>query len=505
MFLLLLCGTAKFSGGWLHRPSPRIRPWSHVLSIALIGCSALLATSCSHEPLSPNILFIAVDDLNTDLGTYGHNMVLSPHIDRLAARGIRFDRAYCQYPVCSPSRSSFLTGLYPEQTGVLSNQGQFRERLPDTPTLPQWFKTHGYHTARVGKIFHYGVPREIGSDGMDDPASWLETVNPRGIDREVHDRIHTLVPNEFGGTLSWLSLDADEGRHTDELGAEAAIRIMEERHPDRTGTPLFLAVGFYRPHTPFVAPDSFFAMYPLDRIEPVLEQPGDRNDIPLPALADRPRQRALSLEQRREIIQAYYASISFMDAQVGRLIDALERLDLTDNTIIVFVSDHGYHLGHHGLWQKGDLFEGSVRVPLIVSIPAGGPWDTGTEALVELVDLYPTLVDLADLPPPGHLVGQSLRSILMLPDRLGHSSAFSVARSRAGWMHPEMQGRDVIGHTIRTLRFRYTEWNEGDEGVELYDYQNDPLELNNLSGSTNHAQVQDSLKSILAARRSAAN
>lgn len=473
-------------------------------AIALPVCAFLvLVAACGDSP-PPNILFIAVDDLNTDLGTYGHELVRSPHIDRLAERGVRFDRAYCQYPVCSPSRSSFLTGLYPEQTGVLSNQGLFRDRLPNTPTLPQWFKTHGYHAARVGKLFHYGVPSQIGTDGVDDPESWSATVNPRGIDREVHDRIHTLVPNQFGGTLSWLSLDRSEGLHTDELGAEAAIRIMEEHHPDSTGMPLFLAVGFYRPHTPFVALDSLFALYPPDRIEPVLEVPGDRDDIPLPALADRPMQRDLTIEQRKEIIQAYYASVSFMDLQVGRLLDALESLDLADNTIVVFVSDHGYHLGHHGLWQKGDLFEGSVRVPLVISAPGIGPGGESTEALVELVDLYPTLVDLAGLPMPEHLAGMSLQPVMTDPGNHLRSSAFSVARSRAGWVHAEMQGRDVIGHTIRTPRFRYTEWNGGDEGVELYDYKVDPLEFDNLAGSFDLANVQDSLRQELVLRKSGA-
>ena len=473
----------------------RIRAW---------GCwllCGLLLSSCS-DPTPPNVLFIAVDDLNNDLGTYGHHLVRSPHIDRLADQGIRFDRAYCQYPVCSPSRSSFLTGLYPEQTGVLTNQGQFRDRLPDTPTLPQWFKMHGYYTARIGKIYHYGVPSQIGTDGEDDPASWSATVNPRGIDREVHDRIKTLQPGQFGGTLSWLSLDPDEGLHTDELGTEAAIRIMEEHHPRETGRPLFLAVGFYRPHTPFVATDSLFEMYPPDEIEPLLEVPGDRDDIPLPALADRPKQRELSLEQRRTIIQAYYASVSFMDVQVGRLLDGLKEHDLADNTIIVFVSDHGYHLGHHGLWQKGDLFEGSVRVPLIIAAP--GIASGGTDALVELVDLYPTLADLAGLPSPDHLAGESLRPVMTEPGRTVRGSAFTVANSRAAWVHPAMQGRDVIGHTIRTRQFRYTEWNEGAEGIELYDYHADPMEYYNLAGSTEFAALQDSLRLVLSIRRSAA-
>ena len=461
----------------------------------------LFGASCTQELDPPNVLFIVVDDLNTDLGTYDHDLVSSPHIDRLAARGVRFDRAYCQYPVCSPSRSSFLTGLYPEQTGVLTNQDSLRQHIPDIPTLPQWFREHGYHTARVGKIFHYGVPSQIGSDGMDDPASWSETVNPRGIDREIHDRIHTLVPNQFGGTLSWLSVDPEDGFHTDELGAAAAIRIMEAQHPSRTGTPLFLAVGFYRPHTPFVAPAPYFELYPLDQIDPVLEQPGDRDDIPIAALADRPKQRGLTIEKRREIIQAYYASVSFMDAQVGRLLDALERLDLADNTIVVFVSDHGYHLGHHGLWQKGDLFEGSVRTPLIIAAPEGLHKGSGTEALVELVDLYPTLVDLAGLPAPEHLKGSSLRPILEDTDRLGRATAFSVSWSRAAWMHPEIGARSVMGYSIRTERFRYTEWDGGNAGSELYDYEEDPMEINNLVDEPIYADTLARLKRLMESRK----
>ncbi len=468
-------------------------------------CMACLLLAACNEPVErPNVLFIAVDDLNNDLGSYGHPLVQSPHIDRLAARGMRFDRAYCQYPVCNPSRSSFLTGLYPEQTGVLTNQDSFRVRFPEIATLPQWFKQHGYFTARVGKIFHYGVPGQIGTNGMDDARSWHQVVNPRGIDREVHDRIHTLVPGQFGGTLSWLSLDDQEGEHTDALGASAAIELLERHHPSQTGQPFFLAVGFYRPHTPYVAPRRYFDLYPLDQIEPVLEQPDDRDDIPVAALADRPKQRELTARQRREIIQAYYASISFMDAQVGRLLDALERLGLADHTLIVFVSDHGYHLGHHGLWQKGDLFEGSVRVPLIMALPEHRHAGAATEALVELVDLYPTLVELCGLPQPEHLAGQSMRPILEDLSHPGKPAALTVAWSRARRMHPEMRDQAILGHTIRTPRFRYTEWAEGQAGVELYDYATDPQEYTNLAGTPEHAETIARLKELLDAKKRAA-
>ena len=469
-----------------------------------IGLSCLLLAACDQSVEPPNVLFIAVDDLNNDLGAYGHDLVQSPHIDRLAAQGMRFDRAYSQYPVCNPSRVSFLTGLYPEQTGVLTNQDTFRVHIPEVATLPQWFRQHGYYVARVGKLFHYNVPLGIGTDGLDDSLSWDHVVNPRGIDREVHDRIHTLVPGRFGGTLSWLSLDDDEGEHTDALGASAAIALLEEHRAAQTDQPLFLAVGFYRPHTPYVAPQSYFEKYPLSEIHPVMEEPGDRDDIPVAALADRPKQRELTVDQRREIIQAYYASISFMDTQVGRLLDALERLHMADNTIIVFVSDHGYHLGQHGLWQKGDLFEGSVRVPLIVATPEFQHAGAATEALTELVDLYPTLVELSGLPLPEHLAGQSMTPILEDPAHPGRSAALTVAWSRARWTRPEMSNEPILGHTIRTPRYRYTEWTEGQAGVELYDYQEDPQEYTNLADSPEHAETMTRLKQLLDEKRRAA-
>ena len=276
-----------------------------------------------------NVLMIVTDDCNCDLGSYGHSLVRSPNIDRLAARGVRFERAYSQYPVCNASRSSFMTSLYPGQTGVFSNKGNLRKKNPNVVTLAQMFRNHGYVAARVGKIYHYGVPNQIGTDGHDDLASWDIRVNPRGIDREIHDQIHCIRPgaamkSKLGGSLSWLSVPNESEHHTDGKGATAAIELLDQLHPDRTGRPFFLAVGFYRPHTPYVAPSRFFHMYQRDEIDPVLEKPGDRDDIPVAALHDRPMQRELSIDQRKEIIQAYYASVSLMDEQLGRVVDALE-------------------------------------------------------------------------------------------------------------------------------------------------------------------------------------
>lgn len=470
---------------------------------SIFALFAVLASSYNSVSAAerPNVLFIVSDDLNTDLGCYKHSLMKSPNIDRLAARGTLFQKAYCQYPVCNPSRSSFMTGMYPTQTGVLSNGGNFRKRLPDVATLPQAFRQQGYFVARVGKIYHYGVPNQIGTNGEDDAASWEMVVNPRGIDREVHDQIHSLVKGQFGGTLSWLRMETKDEEHTDGIGATEAIRLLEEHHPQTTGKPFFLAVGFYRPHTPYVAPGHQFEKYPREAINPVLEKRGDRDDIPIAALADRPHQRDLTVPQRKEIIQAYYASISHMDAQVGRLLDALKRLELEKDTIVVFISDHGYHLGAHGLWQKGDLFEGSCHVPMIVSAP-GLPQGQTSGAVAEMLDLYPTLMDLCGIEKPDHLQGQSLVPALKNAEDLGKPAALTVANSRAGALHPEMKGNTVLGYSIRTPRYRYTEWGEnGEFGAELYDYQRDPEEFTNLATDPEQKQVMAQMRELMASAR----
>ena len=465
-----------------------------IMACLAVGCG-LTSHVCSAEPQKRNVLMIVSDDLNTDLGCYGHPLVKSPNIDRLAQRGIRFDRAYCQYPLCNPSRSSFMTSLYPDQTGVLSNGNDFRVKQPDVVTLGQLFQQAGYFVARVGKIYHYGVPLQIGTDGADDKHSWQLVVNPRGIDRESHDKIHTLVPGEFGGTLSWLNVPSRDEEHTDGIGATEAIRLLEEHQPAKTGRPFFLAVGFYRPHTPYVAPSHHFDKYAIEAIQPSLEKPGDRSDIPAPALFDKPQQRELSVGQRKQIIQAYFASISFMDAQVGRLLAALDRLDLTDNTVIVFMSDHGYQLGEHGLWQKSTLFERSVRVPLIVANPRNKNAGQATSALTELVDVYPTLAQLCGLQNPPHVRGQSLVPVL---DDVGQSmreAALSVTMSRS---RPGGKGDNRIkGYSIRTARYRYTAWNNAEAGEELYDYETDPDEFTNLARDPQQRELLERMQALL--------
>ncbi|MEE4218730.1 MAG: sulfatase-like hydrolase/transferase, partial [Xanthomonadales bacterium] len=287
---------------------------------ACIGLALCLQPAWAEEAtLPPNVLLVVVDDLNTDLGAYGHDLVQTPNIDRLASQGVLFMRAYAQYPQCNQSRSSFLTSQYPDQLEVLSLKEHFRDAQPDVVTLPQHFRNNGYLTARVGKIFHQGVPPEIGQDGLDDAASWDLVINPAGVDIRVDEHIVSIVPPEldkrsFGGTLSWLRLDSDE-LHTDEIGAVEAIRLLEAFHPRKTGKPLFLALGFYRPHTPYVAPGRWYDVYPPDRIKLAEVPAGDRENKPVAALADRRFQAEMTEEQKRQAIQGYYASISFVDEQ----------------------------------------------------------------------------------------------------------------------------------------------------------------------------------------------
>ncbi len=464
-----------------------------LIALAAIGAGA------------PNVLLIIADDLNNDLGTYGHPTVQTPNIDALAAEGLRFDAAYSQFPVCTPSRSSFLTGLYPEQIGVVEVEPHFRDHVPGVTTLPELFRDNGYTTARVGKVFHYNVPSQIGTDGFDDPVSWDQVVNPIGIDkkleREVNSVSPTRPPGDIGGTLTWLAVPGDDEQHTDGRATTAAVNLMRQLHPEKTGKPLFLAVGYYRPHVPFIAPEKYFDLYPLEDITLVDVPDDDREDIPIPALADREHQADMTEMQKKEAVQAYYASVSFIDAQVGRLLQTLEHLGLAETTIVVFLSDHGFHLGRHGLWQKTDLFDGSARAPLIISAPGLQSAGRAVRSVVELIDLYPTLADLAGLNAPEYVAGRSLVPVLDNPDAAVRDSAFTMASSRAWWTRPEWKFREVTGYSVRTDRYRYTEWADGIFGVELYDYQEDPGEIHNLAHSRPHASIRFELARMLEERR----
>lgn len=448
------------------------------------------ATGLSGAEAKKNVLFLISDDLNCDLGCYGVAEMKTPNIDKLAQRGVRFERTYCQFPLCSPSRSSFLTGRRPNTTGVLANPGakmspHFRETIPDTVTLPQLFKKNGWLSARVGKLYHYGVPMDIGTGSLDDFHSWDLCINPRGLDREIHDKIFTLTPGQFGATLSWLAAPGEDRDHTDGIGATEAVRLLE-RFKQR-GENFFLAVGFYRPHTPYVAPKKWFDLYPLDKISLPALSDDDRSRTPAPAYrSSKKEQDELTDDQRKRAIQAYHASTSFMDAQVGTVVEALDRLGLTKDTIIVFTSDHGYHLADHGLWQKQSLFERSTRVPLIIATPDGKNAGQTVKGVSELLDLYPTLAELCGLTRPAYLEGTSLVPALNDPATKGKPAAFSQVRRG-----------NFDGYAVRTDRWRYIEWDGGAKGSQLYDTESDPAEAKNLAADPAHAATVTELKALI--------
>jgi uncharacterized sulfatase len=468
-------------------------------TLALVALVASAAPALAAEKM--NVLLIVSDDLtNNALGCYGSKVSKSPNIDKLAAKGVRFDRAYCQYPLCNPSRASFLTGLRPDTTKVYENNTPFRKHVPDAQSLGQTFRKADYFVARVGKLYHYGVPGQIGTNGLDDPPSWLKVINPRGRDKDDEDAnlIFTLTPDakgsgRYGGTLSWYASDGIDAEQTDGKIADAVIGLLEA-HKDK---PFFIGCGFFRPHTPYVAPKTYFALYPPEKIDLPKVPEKHRAAGPAAAFASAHAvQDKMTDDQRRLARQAYYASTTFMDAQVGRVLDALDKARLADKTIVVFVSDHGYHLGEHGLWQKLSLFENSCRVPLVVYDPRAKGNGKACPRTVELVDLHATLADLAGLPTPDGaakapaLDGKSLKPLLDDPTaRWDRAALTQVARGGGK--------NEFMGYSVRTERYRYTEWAGGKKGVQLFDYDTDPDESNNLAADPRCADVVGRMKALL--------
>ena len=425
-----------------------------------------------------NVLFIAVDDLAATLGCYGDPVARTPHIDRLASRGVVFQHAYNQIPLCNPSRASVMTGLRPDQIKVYDLDRHFREEVPDVVTLSQLFKEAGHHTARVGKIYHYNVPASIGTDGFDDPPSWQETINPYGRDKLEEAKIFNAEPHrKISAALSWLAAEGTDEEQTDGMIASEAIRWIEENGKD----PFFLGVGFFRPHTPYVAPKKYFDWYPVESLQLPYAPADDRDDIPTAAFAHNCPVPNYGLEKPvlLRALQAYYATVSFVDAQVGRIMESVERLGLSENTIVVFWSDHGYHLGeHNGIWQKRTLFEPSSGAPLIIRVPGAGGNGQVCRKIVEFVDIYPTVVEAGGKEIPGHCAGRSLKTLLEDPLGEWENEAAITQILRPS---DSRLSEPVMGTSIRVPRWRYTEWAEGEQGVELYDYHSDPREFRNLA------------------------
>ena len=459
-------------------------------SLPLLVWLALLSSCNEHQDTKPNVLFIAVDDLTASLASYGDPVAITPNFDRLASMGVQFNHAYCQLPLCNPSRASVMTGFRPDAIQVYDLDANFRDVLPEVRTLPQLFKEHGYWVGRIGKLFHYNVPAAIGTNGHDDPISWQEVFNPKGRDKEEEHLITNAEPHrKISAALSWLRAEGEDQEQTDGMIAMEAVRQIKKHKDDS----FFLGVGFFRPHTPYVAPKKYFDLYPIDSIHMPYAPEDDREDIPYAAFAHNCKIPNYGLEDSicLEAKQAYYATVSFIDAQIGLLLDALEENELMDNTIVVLWSDHGYHLGeHNGIWQKRCLFEESAKAPLFVYAPGARGNGSKCSQIVEFIDIYPTVAKLCDLSPPDGQPGKDLSPLLQDPTLDWGGQAFTQVL-RPG------NGNPVMGRSIRTDKWRFTDWNEGVDGEELYDKVQDPGEFVNLANDPRHAGTKARLKKRL--------
>lgn len=446
--------------------------------LALLSLSAFAADK-------PNVLFIMADDYRPELASYG-SPALTPNLDRLARRSVQFDHAYCQQAVCNPSRSSLLTGRRPDSLQIWNNSVHFRERNPDVTTLPLWFKEHGYVTRDSGKIFHNWHTKEKG-----DARSWSA---PEFLHYENHGNDRPLVSGDLPPDLATTKTggynknicecrDVPDEAYYDGRVAANAVKVMAEVK----GQPFFLAVGFWKPHAPFNAPKKYWDMYQRDKL-PVLN-PARPEGAPELAfhqstevLGPPAQQQPLTPAQIAEMRHGYFANISYLDAQLGKVLDALEKNGLADNTIITFVGDHGYHLGEHTLWGKTSNFEYDARVPMFVAAP-GVKGGVQSASLAELVDLFPTLVELCALPQPAGLEGKSLVPVLCDPAVTVRQGAFTQ-HPRPAYFDREPGGQPkAMGCSVRTARVRYTEWRDWKTGEtvarELYDALNDRAELRN--------------------------
>ncbi len=471
----------------------------------LTAAASILCGAAAHAAEArPNVLFIAVDDLRPELGCYGHPVVKSPHIDRLAARGTLFEYAYCQQAVCNPSRASLMTGLRPDTLQVYDLPTNFRKYQPDVVTVAQHFKDHGYYTEGIGKIYH------LGHGNTDDPLSWsvvrrhelaprFGPVGQEALQRQraEWDAAGRDVSRARG--LPWEAPDVPDADLTDGSIAEGAVRILREVQ-DR---PFFLAVGFLNPHLPFVAPKKYWDLYSEDDTR-LASNPYPPKGAPpyathsfgeLRAYYGIPPQGPLSEEQARKMVHGYWAATSYIDACVGRLLDELDRLKLRDNTIVILWGDHGWFLGEHGMWCKHANYEEAARAPLIISVPGQQPGKSA--ALVEFVDIYPTLAELCSLPVHDWLEGTSFRPLIENPELPWKKAAFHLyPRGIPG------QGAGM-GRAIRTERYRLVEWTVRGKDFtefaeyELYDLETDPGENVNLAARPEHAGLVEQLRAQL--------
>ena len=453
----------------------------------LIATSHFLPLIAADQRNPYNVLFIISDDLTaTALGCYGNKTCRTPNIDKLASEGTRFSRAYCQATICGPSRASMLFGYYPyatKATGYTSG----REKVgPNRDSWPQYFRKHGYHSARISKVFHMGVPTDIGpgNDGADDPASWDEAFNSPGPESKAPGTGETLQNNPGGlkqgaaggNRFSVVEAEGDDLAHSDGKTAQKAVELLNQYRGMHK--PFFLAIGFVRPHVPLVAPRKYFAPYAFDEMFLPPKIPGDLDDIPANSVNRRTSEHLqMDIYQQKKLIRAYYASVSFMDAMTGKVMEALEQSGQRDNTIVIFTSDHGYHLGEHDLWSKVSVHEESARVPLIISVPGKQP--VVCDSLVELLDLYPTVSKLCGLKIPGNLQGHDISPILD---------------------DPKVKVRDAVLCSTLYREQRWALMNYGKSG-ELYDMEKDPKQYTNLFSKPEYADLVEELKKKMKAKR----
>ena len=450
----------------------------------MVGFTAEKGSAPTHVDKPQNVLFIMVDDLNKALGTYGHELVQSPHVDSLAAMGIQFENAHCNYSVCNPSRTSLLTGLRPETTGVLNNDVSIQSILGDRVTLPALFKRNGYHTVNIGKIFHGPVADH------NDMRAWDEFYffGPTELGKQGEKR------NFTGDVMSWCYWQAAEGSDEDQADGQTALKAVEiiKRKSEK---PLFLAVGLTKPHDPYIAPKKYFDQYPLEKMElpavPSEWAPAYEYAFPLETPVF-PQGKSIfnsfSEQDKREFLRAYYACITFMDAQLGKILNALEATGQLENTHIIFFSDHGYHLGDHDWWNKFTLYELSTSSPFIVAGPSVKQKGSKTEAMIEFIDVFPTLAALLNLKMvPDYLEGRNFERLLKHPNEPFRTHVRAVTTRKGG----------IMGKSVRNMDWLYIEWEEGRMGRELYDLENDPLEYTNLAEQPRYTSLVRELKELI--------
>tara|TARA_R110002050_G_scaffold168155_3_gene299288 strand:- start:6381 stop:7826 length:1446 start_codon:yes stop_codon:yes gene_type:complete len=455
--------------------------------------------SCQHKmlrPESPNVLFIAVDDLRPTLGCYGDKLAVSPNMDKLASKGLVFTRAYCQQAVCNPSRASVMTGLRPDQIGVTDLHSHFREKLPEVVTLPQLFIRNGYEAIGFGKIYH-------GSKKAQDSVSWTK---PALLAASVKANEYALPENKTGNkeaSYEWAEVE-DE---VYEDGQIAKLAVEQLREFKKSGSPFFLAVGFKKPHLPFSGPQKYWNLYDPSKFDviPDREKPLGAPDIAfhhsqeLRGYKDIPKDGEIGSEKERNLWHGYYACVSFVDAQVGKIMQALEELELAENTIVVLWGDHGYHLGEQELWCKSTNFELDTRIPLILSVPGQLEKGIQSNSIVEAVDIYPTLADLCGLKPKGALAGVSLKPLLSNPALELKEAAFSQFGRPYSALFADQAAH--MGYSVRTKNWRCTAWfnqeNDSIEFTELYSMETAGIETLNCSGKPEYKEVESSLIQLL--------